>query len=117
MKKLVSTSIGLYLLFSITAFASDTYDMRVRTSDPTSVGVNFNDGHYFDCEDSQTFQECKAAHKAELDEHRQERIANYEDMVKNPPPPVEPTKEQLQADKASLQAQIADLDAKIAEKP
>lgn len=44
------------------------------------------------------------------------RIANFENAIKNPPPPVELTKEQLEAQKAELETQIAELDVAIGKK-
>ena len=52
----------------------------------------------------------------EHDEEFAKRTAAFDERQKNPPPPYEPSKSELQAMKADREAEVAALAAKIAEK-
>lgn len=46
---------------------------------------------------------------------KQTRVDTFVDRIKNPPPPVEPTKEQLEAEVVEVQKQKESLDARLVE--
>jgi hypothetical protein len=103
------------LLLTTPVFAQDTYQLQVKTSDMTSVGVEYNDAQYYTCPENMTLATCKDYLHDEIVTEKAKRIANFEDAIKNPPAPVEITKEQYLEAKAQLEAQVAEVNAKIVE--
>lgn len=103
-------SLGSLLFIAPLAFADDQVFVQVRFSVPTKYG-EYQDALYYSLDDY-------ANMKPETVENEKEaRVDNYLNAVESTPPPVDPTKAELQAAKADLQAQIVVLDAKIAETP
>ena len=79
--------------------------VQIRFKEQTEVG-EFSDALYF--------KEGQVPSDPMIDAAIQSRVSNYVSLIKNPPPPVEPTKAQLEQAKSELQAQIVELDIKIA---
>lgn len=88
---------------------SEQVFIQVRFKESTVVG-EYSDALYF------TQAEYASKQQSEIDSLKQARTTNWVNVVKNPPPFVEPTKAELQAQKAELQKQIAELDIKIGSK-
>lgn len=100
---------------------ANTYRIQVITKEfIPEVGTEYQDAQYFDVPVDMTIEQFQAEKEAEINAEKEARIQRYVDAVKNPPPVVEPTKEELMAQKAELlaqaEAQIAELDVKIAAK-
>lgn len=95
----------------------NTYRIQVLTKEfVKEIGAVYSDAQYFTVDSTMSMEDFIASKEADINAEKDRRIANWIDAIKNPPPPVEPTKEQLQEEKAALQAQIAELDVKIAQK-
>ena len=71
------------------------------------VDTEYNDALYF------TQAEYSVKTQIEIDTLKQERIDNWANVVKNPPPYVAPTKGELQIQKVDLEAQLAEVNTKL----
>lgn len=78
----------------------------------TIGGATYRDAIYYPSIESFESAKLDGTHDAE----QQRRLNTFDNILKNPPAPVETTKEQLEAEKAQLEIQIAALDVQIAEK-
>lgn len=82
-----------------------TYDIKIQVRFEKD---GLNDALYF------TEQEW--ANNPDVEKLKQERYDNWQFALKNPPVPVEPTKEELEVWKADLQKQIDEVQSKIDKK-
>jgi hypothetical protein len=92
----------------------NTYRIQVITKDITEVG-EYCDAIYLDMPVDMTLEQFQKENESVIDDEKNRRIANWIDAVKNPPAPVEPTKEDLQAEEAAILEQKAMLDARVSE--
>lgn len=92
------------------AFAADiSHEYKYQVIVKENVGgIEYRDAIYYTPEEWETLTQ------AEVDAEIDKRVTNFDNMIKNPPAPVEPTKEDLEAYRVELAAQLADLDTKIA---
>lgn len=100
----------LALFICSTAQAADIsqdYRYQVLIDEPTELNVPYKTAFYY------TKEEWADLKQADVDARIETEVANYVSIVKNPPSPYEPSKEELQEAKAQLEAQIVELDAKI----
>jgi len=100
------------LLLSSTAFAADIsqeYRYQVLVKE-TVNGNEYKDAIYY------TPEQWENLKQADVDAEIQTRVTNYDNLLKNPPPPYVPTKAELQAQKADLEAQLSILDSEISKK-
>lgn len=99
------SSLALLLLLSTQAFADEVF-VQLRFKEQTEVG-EYNDAIYF--------SEVAWANRdqAAIDAEKAQRVANFVEAVKNPPPPVEPTKEELEFQKVELEKQIEEINNKL----
>ena len=88
---------------------SDQILVQIRFSVKTDQG-EYQDALYYPLDVYQSMD------KQVIEDEKNTRVNNWVQMVKNPPPPIEPTKEQLEESKAMLVEQLAQLDIQIASK-
>lgn len=92
----------------------NTYRIQVITKDYVpELGHEYSDAQYFQVDSSMTIDEFRSQNESLIEAEKSKRIANWIDAIKNPPPPIERTREQLQEEKAELLRQIDDLDVRI----
>ncbi len=84
----------------------DKIMIQVRFSKQTSIG-EYNDALYY------TQAEYASIAPAVVEAEKQARVDAWMNAVKNAPPPVEPTKEELQAQKTYLEEQLTDVNTKL----
>ena len=92
----------------------NTYRIQVITKDETEVGT-YQDAQYFSIPTDMTLEQFQKENEGAIEDEKNRRIANWIDAVKNPPAPVEPSKEDLQAEEAAILEQKAMLDARVSE--
>ena len=73
------------------------------------LGIEWQDAQYF------TEEEYGNINQKEIAAEKQRRIDNFIESVKNPPPPVEETKEELEERKVALEKYIQDVQFEIQE--
>lgn len=81
---------------------------QVRYKEPVEVKgmkLTFSDALYYE----------KLPEQSVIDAEKSRRIANWKEMVENPPVQPEPTKEQLEAEQVALDEQIASMQARKVE--
>ncbi len=83
--------------------------IQLRIKENTEFG-EFNDAIYF------TEEEYNNVKPETLDAMVKTRVDNWVNIIKNPPPPVEPTIDELISVKQQLQMQQNEIESKIAEK-
>jgi len=76
------------------------------------LGTTYRDAIYYDSQASLDQAKLDGKHEFE----KSKRIVNFENLLKNPPVSVPPTKKQLQDEKAELESRIAQLDEEIGKK-
>ena len=101
----------LPFICSVALADSEQVKVQVVYTKTTPYG-DYTDAIYYP--DMATYQSKKS--DGTLETEKSLRIDNYLNAIQNPPPFVEPTKEELQAQKAELQKQMDSLDAQIAAK-
>lgn len=74
------------------------------------IGHNWKDAIYY------TEAEFAGVTDADIDAEIDRRVAKYIDLVNNPIPPIEPTKEQLMEEKSNLEFYLQELESRILEK-
>ena len=95
---------------------ANTYRIQVITKEfVPEVGTEYVDAQYFDVPANMTIEQFKASNESTINAEKATRIANYVDAVKNPPKPVEPTKEQLEAEAQSIADQKVALDQRLSD--
>lgn len=102
------SSLALLLLLSTQAFADEVF-VQLRFKEQTEVG-EYNDALYFS-EDAWAERDQGA-----IDDEKKNRVNSFVDAVKNPPPPHDPTLDELLLTKDDLQKQLVEVELKIAEK-
>lgn len=104
----------LIVLFACCLYAgqvpkeADIVRVQVVFTQDTECG-QYRDALYF------TPAEYAALKPADLAAKKQARVDTWVDRIKNPPPPVEPTTEQLEAEVVEVQRQKTALDARLVE--
>lgn len=96
---------------------ANTYRIQVLTSKfVPELGRDYEDVQYFDVPENKTIKSFKAEKEAEINAEQDKRIAARIYEKNNPPPVVEPTKEQLQAQLDDLAAKSMEIQGMISEK-
>lgn len=102
--------IALLFSFAPSLFADET-DIRYSIRRQIDVGEGriqeFTDAIYF------TQDEWAHITQEEIDARVKERMDNYAESIKNPPPVVEPTEEQLENEKLYLESQLQEVTTKL----
>lgn len=88
---------------------ADTIRIQVITEESTPYGT-FRDAIYYSSMADYEAKVADGSHEAE----KAQRVANYLNVIQNPPAPIEPSKEVLEEHKAQLEAQVAELSSQIA---
>lgn len=99
----------------------NTYRIQVLTKDfVKELGIEYSDAQYFDIPVDMTIEEFQKQNEDTINSEKEKRISSFIESIKNPPTPVEPTKDELIAFKQAVQdeyaAKLEELDAQIAEK-
>lgn len=84
----------------------DKISIKVEFTEEVN-GQNFTDSLYF------TPEEYDALSKKRLNKLKQERVDNFQAFIDNPPPPPEPTKEELEQAKEVAVEQLTKLEESL----
>jgi len=101
--------------------STQTVQIQVIFTEKTEVG-EYRDALYYTIDDpGVTVDKWLQTKQADIDAVKRSRVDNWVNLVKNPPKPIEPTKEQLESElvavekgKVELEARKATLTAQIA---
>lgn len=88
------------------------YDVKIqikfkRTYNKGGVNIDFNDAVYLTPDEYQNLT------VEDVNSRINERFENWKNIVDNPPPEYQPTKEDLESEKVRLAESIAEIDKKI----
>jgi hypothetical protein len=104
--------IAVILLLASPAFAADQVEIQVKFSEKVNVNgqdITYSSALYF------TPEQYSSITPDELAAMKADRVANWKNMLENPPVPVEPTPEQLKAELETIPSQIELLEVRKAE--
>lgn len=93
----------------------DKIRVQVVFAQDTEYG-RYQDALYLAVDDPQlSLKDFLAAKQTDIDKTKATRVATFVDRIKNPPAPVEPTKEDLERELADIEAQKISWDARKAD--